>query len=77
MNEALEPLESLEDLVRLWAHEALRLFNDRLVYKEEQDWCEKLVDEVAKKCFPTCDQKALERPVLFSTYINKNYVSCT
>lgn len=26
LNEALESLESLEDLVRLWAHEALRLF---------------------------------------------------
>ena len=26
LNEALEPLESQEDLIRLWAHEALRLF---------------------------------------------------
>ncbi len=26
INEAIDPLESLEDLVRLWAHEALRLF---------------------------------------------------
>ena len=25
LNEAIEPLETLEDLVRLWAHEALRL----------------------------------------------------
>lgn len=29
INEALEPLETLEDLVRLWAHEAMRLFQDR------------------------------------------------
>lgn len=26
LNEALEPLESVDDLVRLWAHEAYRLF---------------------------------------------------
>ena len=32
INEALEPLESVDDLIRLWAHEALRLFSDRLVY---------------------------------------------
>jgi len=36
INEALEALESLEDLVRLWAHEALRLFEDRLVKPEEK-----------------------------------------
>ena len=34
--EALEPLESVEDLVRLLVHEALRLFQDRLVYPEEK-----------------------------------------
>ena len=28
LNEALDTVESLEDLVRLWAHEALRLFED-------------------------------------------------
>lgn len=35
INEAIKPLEdlSLEGLVRLWAHEALRLFHDRLIFK--------------------------------------------
>jgi dynein heavy chain 1 len=31
-------------LVRLWAHEALRLFEDRLVLEDEKQWCEKLID---------------------------------
>lgn len=44
INEALEPLETQEDLVRLWAHEALRLFQDRLVFEEEKEWCDELVD---------------------------------
>ena len=37
------------DLVRLWAHEALRLFNDRLVHEEERKWTEDLVDSIAIK----------------------------
>lgn len=44
LNEALEPLETVEDLIRLWAHEALRLFQDRLVHPHEKEWCDKLVD---------------------------------
>jgi dynein heavy chain 1 len=34
INEAIETIESVEDLVRLWAHEAMRLFEDRLVLPE-------------------------------------------
>ena len=39
MNEALDPLEEPEDLVRLFVHEGLRQFEDRLVYQHEKDWC--------------------------------------
>ena len=75
LNEAVEPLESLEDLVRLWAHEALRLFQDRLVHEHEKKWCDQLVDSLAAKHFPTCKPTALERPIYFTTYLHKNYVS--
>jgi len=34
INEAIETIDTLEDLVRLWAHEAMRLFQDRLVLEE-------------------------------------------
>lgn len=44
INEALEYVDSPEDLVRLFAHEALRLFQDRMVTKEERDWCDRNVD---------------------------------
>lgn len=44
LNEALDAVETVEDLVRLWAHEALRLFQDRLVHAEEKVWCDKLID---------------------------------
>lgn len=43
----MDAIETLEDLVRLWAHEAMRLFEDRLVLDDEKEWCEKLVDSLA------------------------------
>ncbi|XP_019853422.1 PREDICTED: cytoplasmic dynein 1 heavy chain 1-like [Amphimedon queenslandica] len=64
--EALKPLESLsvEGLVRVWAHEALRLFQDRLVLDEERAWTEENIDTVALKHFPNIDkQEALKRPI--------------
>jgi len=76
INEALEPLEDPEDLVRLYVHEGLRLFEDRLVYPHEKDWCNTAIDKVAGEYFPDCDlPKALERPIYFTNYLNKNYIS--
>ena len=36
INEAIENIEDLDELVRLWAHEGLRLFHDRLIYDDEK-----------------------------------------
>ena len=76
INEALEPVEEPEDLVRLFVHEGLRLYEDRLVYADEKDWCNKTINAVARQWFPTADHnKALERPIYFTNYLHKNYVS--
>ncbi|KAK3104298.1 dynein heavy chain, partial [Teratosphaeriaceae sp. CCFEE 6253] len=75
--EAVRPLEtlSLEGLVRIWAHEALRLFGDRLVNDEERQWTDETVNRVALERFPNLDEVvALERPILFSNWLSKNYV---
>ena len=45
----------LEDMVRLWAHEGLRLFHDRLV-TDERGWCESKLDEIAQQSFAAADQ---------------------
>lgn len=57
--EALKPLETLpiDGLVRVWAHEALRLFQDRLVHDEERLWTDENVNNVALKHFPSVDTK--------------------
>ncbi|EOO03106.1 putative dynein heavy chain protein [Phaeoacremonium minimum UCRPA7] len=75
--EAIKPLETLdlEGLIRIWAHEALRLFQDRLVAEDERKWTDDAVRRIALDFFPTIDdQKALGGPILFSNWLSKNYV---
>lgn len=75
--EAIKPLESLpvEGLVRIWAHEALRLFQDRLVAEEERAWTADAVRRIALEHFPTIDEEAaLKGPILFSNWLSKHYV---
>ena len=67
---------SATDLVRLWAHEALRLFADRLIERSERDWTDECIDDVAAKHFPSVDLKAaLARPILFSNWLTRQYCS--
>lgn len=75
--ESIKPLEtlSLEGLVRIWAHEALRLFSDRLVSDEERQWTDEAVNRIALEHFPNINEEAaLHRPILFSNWLSKNYV---
>ncbi|XP_061172861.1 cytoplasmic dynein 1 heavy chain 1-like isoform X1 [Saccostrea echinata] len=75
--EALRPLDNLDvdGLVRIWAHEALRLFQDRLIEDEERRWTDENVDAVAFKNFPNINSEAaLARPILFSNWLSKDYV---
>uniref|UniRef100_A0A8D0MPF5 Cytoplasmic dynein 1 heavy chain 1 n=1 Tax=Sus scrofa TaxID=9823 RepID=A0A8D0MPF5_PIG len=75
--EALRPLETLpvEGLIRIWAHEALRLFQDRLVEDEERRWTDENIDLVALKHFPNIDkEKAMSRPILYSNWLSKDYI---
>ena len=77
MYEAIRPLDSLsvEGLVRVWAHEALRLFQDRLVTEEEKAWTDENVDLTAMQHFPTINkEEALGRPILFSNWTSRNYI---
>ena len=47
----------------------------RLVYDEERQWTNENVDSVALKHFPNVDKKeALQRPILYSIWMSKNYV---
>lgn len=61
-----------EELVRVWAHEALRLFADRLVEPTERQWCSDAIDEIARKWFAGVDfAAALARPMFYTTWLSK------
>ena len=77
MHQALPGVADVDGLVRLWAHEALRLFEDRLVNAEEKDWCQRELDNVAREFFPGLGATALTRPLLFSAYLSRDYSSVT
>ncbi len=73
--EYISPLDSVseEELVRIWAHEALRLFCDRLVDVDERVWCESTIDEIARHHFPAVPcSSALKRPILFSSWLSQH-----
>ena len=75
--EAIKPLDNLsvEGLVRIWAHEALRLFQDRLVAESERKWTNDTVKRIAVERFPNInDHVALQEPILFSNWLSKNYI---
>ena len=50
----IRPLENLsvEGLIRLWANEALRLFQERLVGANERQWTEEHIDSIARSFIP-------------------------
>ena len=65
-----------DSMIRIWAHEGLRLFYDRLVREDEREWTDNLIDSVAQKHFGKFDKSvALSRPILFSNWLNRNYIS--
>ena len=64
-----------DELIRLTAHEALRLFCDRLVTAEEKQWCQQTLDEVIQSTFPSIRPAVLQRPILYTRWLNGIYQS--
>jgi dynein heavy chain 1 len=76
LREGLEGHDAITELelARLVYHEGLRLFRDRLVTPAEQQWLDKSIDEIFCTHYSSIDTNAVvERPVLFSTWLTKQY----
>ncbi|MES1911448.1 MAG: hypothetical protein MHM6MM_003872 [Cercozoa sp. M6MM] len=77
----------LDGVVRLWAHEALRLFQDRLVSPAERQWMSDCIDRVARRRFLLSGLLAadgngeerlkhvLRRPMLYTDWLTQSYDS--
>ena len=64
----------VNELVKLAIHEGLRLFRDRLLLDEEKDWTDEEIDSAFKAHFPEIDAAvACARPMLYSTFLSKEY----
>jgi len=75
LREAMPSLATVEDLARIWAHEAIRLFQDRLVTEQEKEWSDSTIDEIALQYFPGIRASCLDRPILYTHYLTKQYQS--
>ena len=62
-----------EELTRIWAHEGLRLFCDRLVKEEDRKWCNEKICEIAQKWFAGVDfDIALKQPIFYTSWLSKD-----
>jgi dynein heavy chain 1, cytosolic len=62
-----------EELVRVWAHEGMRLFADRLVEESDRHWCCEKIDSIARSRFAGVDfEVALKRPMFFTSWLSKD-----
>ncbi|CAI5758795.1 unnamed protein product [Candida verbasci] len=77
----LEALKSKEyyqliDLLRLWYHEGLRLFYDRLVSIDERLWVIATFRELTTIYFPNVDlNECFKSPIFFSDWMDSEYKS--
>lgn len=66
--------EDITALIRLWYHEGLRLFYDRLSGENERQWTKTLLTETAANHFPHTDlDQAFKEPVLYSKWLTSSY----
>eukprot|EP00435_Cladocopium_sp_Y103_P006027 s2958_g1.t3 len=64
-------MEQADDLARCWAHEAHRVFYDRLVTKEDQQWFQAKISEILKENFKK-DWKSLVKvePLIWCDFLD-------
>ncbi|AOA62171.1 Dynein heavy chain [Komagataella phaffii] len=66
----------LDQFLRIWVHEAIRLFCDRLTNKDEKFWCFQMIAEVASSHFLNINkEKIFRQPMLYTRWISGSYES--
>lgn len=68
--------DRLEELLKLWLHEGLRLFYDRLVKEEEKIWTKSLFKSVLESGFPQAHLASVfEEPLFYTNWLTLRYES--
>lgn len=66
--------DEVEELLKLWFHEALRLFHDRLVDAKSKTWCRSLLLDTVEKYFPIPGiRNTLDIPLFFTSWLSGKY----
>ncbi|EPR57558.1 dynein heavy chain [Toxoplasma gondii GT1] len=69
-----EPEElDLKTMVRVFVHEGLRIFSDRLVHEAERQKTDQMIDQITLKHFQGVDASALQRPILLTSLVTRRY----
>ncbi|KAI5960962.1 DYN1 [Candida pseudojiufengensis] len=67
----------LKQFLRLWFHEGLRIFYDRLISEDDKIWTINLFHEIGEKHFPNVDfNECFKLPVFFSSWLSSKFQSC-
>jgi len=61
---------TIEGLVRLWRHECLRVFHDRLTTDEDKGSVQTMIGKLVKQNWPACAESALSNPILYGDFRN-------
>ena len=73
MEQASDNCSNASALVRLWLHEGLRLFADRLPEMNDVATCDDALRQIAQKRFACVSSDALEPPLLYGRWLSKAY----
>ena len=66
-------MEDVNTLIKLWYHEACRVFSDRLINMQDRDWFEEQLTKQITQNFSLDYNEispVVERPVLFADFAN-------
>lgn len=66
--------KDLPSFVRMWYHEGLRLFYDRLIFDSERQWTKDLFKATIEQHFPFIDiADVVKEPIFFSDWLSLKY----
>uniref|UniRef100_A0A7S1KNU3 Dynein heavy chain, cytoplasmic n=1 Tax=Percolomonas cosmopolitus TaxID=63605 RepID=A0A7S1KNU3_9EUKA len=64
---------TVDEFIKLFVHEGLRIFADRLVHAHEREWTYNTLDTIVCEKF-NADHSLLKHPILFSDQMTKDFV---